>query len=106
MALCAQLGRYFPPDFTVESDQERIDTIVRNYMDSGEFVRLDNPRPYCLAVMAMTRPWISHFGMVLSKPYRFVHVYREGIVAVDRLDSALWSGRIAGYWEHKTWQTT
>ena len=98
-----RLGRYFPADFSCETNPEKIAAIVKGYSILPEFMQLDNPSPYCIVSLIIVRPWVSHFGIMLRDCSRFLHIYRGGRVCVDRIESLLWGGKIDGYWEHATW---
>jgi cell wall-associated NlpC family hydrolase len=61
------------------------------------FREIERPEPYCIVMMSVRPPYVSHVGVVLPNLYQFLHTMQRVQVCVERLDSPEWSRRIRGY---------
>jgi len=102
--ICLELGRRvglaLPEDFTPNDTIEQ-DKSIRNRRDN-DFVKLQEPKPYCIVTFMVTPPFIDHCGFVLEDCKHFIHIMRERSVAVQRLDHRILAKRIDGFYRYAT----
>jgi len=91
----------FLPEFHSIADQEKI----HGSMATGKelFQEIDRPEPWCVVMLCVRPPFMSHVGVVLPNLYQFLHIMRGVRACVERLDSTEWQHRIRGYyrWHQK-----
>ena len=65
-----------------------------------DFTKLDGPEPFCLVLLVVYKPYVSHIGVVLEDCRRFIHIFRKCNVCIEYLDSDRWKNRIDGFWRY------
>lgn len=87
------------PEFESHTDPQ----LIHAGMDLGRqaFQQIERPEPWCIVMMSVRPPYVSHVGVVLPNLYQFLHTMPKVRVCVERLDSIEWQRRIRGYYR---WQ--
>lgn len=65
-----------------------------------DFIRIDKPEPFCLVLLTVFKPYVSHIGVVLEDCRHFIHIFRKCNVCIESLSSERWKNRIDGYWKY------
>ena len=89
------------PEFESCSDPEEIHGSMLQGKD--HFEQIDHPQPWCIVMLCVRPPFVSHVGVVLPNRNLFLHTMRAVNVCVERLASPEWQHRIRGYyrWHQK-----
>jgi cell wall-associated NlpC family hydrolase len=94
MEIYRRLGKKLP-EFGSAVMPSLIDKMVAE--GRAAFTEIVMPEPCCLVLFKVRPPYVSHIGVVLEDKTRFIHIMRNTSVCIERLDSAEWKRRIAGY---------
>jgi len=90
-----RLGFKLPDYFWVEDLVERDERI--NEWAKQDFIRLENPKPYCIVTFTLRRPYTTHVGVMLENCRRFIHIMPKRNVCIEVLDYMFWEKRVTGY---------
>ena len=66
-----------------------------------DFVQLEKPEPFCLVLLMICKPFVSHIGVVLEDCKRFIHICQKRFVCIEPLNDGRWKDRIDGFWKYK-----
>lgn len=94
-----RIGKELPDYGFIETAEP--DKISSLFDESRQnFVRIDKPKPYCLATFFIIKPYVSHIGIMLEDCNSFIHITRKRFVCIEKLDSPRWKNRIDGFWQY------
>lgn len=66
-----------------------------------DFIRLQEPEPFCLVTLMIYKPFVSHIGVVLEDCKRFINSFQKRNVCIEELNSPRWKDRIDGFWRYE-----
>lgn len=91
-----RMGKHMP-DYATPDNQSLINQLINTgKLDCEE---LQEQEPGCIVLFKIP-PFSLHMGVVLDKE-KFVHIIQHRNVAVERLDSRIWSKLRVGYYRWK-----
>jgi len=98
--VCRRAGVYLPPKESIADIERRADALEEA---KTSCIELEQPEPYCIVAIRgepMHPDWITHMGIVLANRYQFIHIRRNHLVTIERLDHPYWRGKIEGYYRY------
>lgn len=101
--ICLELGKRaglaLPKDFTPDNTEAQSKSI-KHYRDT-QFIKLDRPEPYCIAVysLELPPPYVDHCGFVLEDCRNMVHILKQHSVARVRLNNRILLPKLNGYYK-------
>ncbi len=88
------------PDYPFLSNyQEKvISDLVR--AEKGKFKKFFSPEPFSIVTLYISRPFVSHCGMVMEDCKSFIHTMQaRGRSCIEKLDHPFWKTRIEGFYQ-------
>jgi len=82
---------YTPAEFAAMND-------LFDSTKGGDYIKINKPEPFCIAVFRMRPPIIWHAAVVLPDCHRFIHIMQRRSVTIDRLDSPVWERKLDGFY--------
>ncbi|WP_298434601.1 NlpC/P60 family protein [Geobacter sp.] len=76
--------------------------LIQDGFEAGKefFEELAGPQPFCIVLLMVRPPYVSHCGVMLDGG-RFIHIMERTRVTIERIDGLAWRRRVRGFYRFR-----